>query len=462
MHSMKIKIADVIIPKRLRQADTQKVREIADSIERLGLLNPITISSKKELIAGLHRLEAHKLLGREHIEARIKDFDDFKRELAEIDENLVRNELSILEQGEMILQRDELLASLNVRAKSGNNRGKTVALETNESIASEIGISKRTLQERKQVARNIIPEVRDRLRGTRYADNAHGLVLLARQTPEIQRIVVEKIFSKDPDRSLKVDANESLIINRAIHQAHREHRCNEKIKEYRHHPIPYSIQVHHGEFQKVCKGIPDGSVDLVLTDPPYKTESLHLYKDLAEASYRLLKPSGFIVTYLGVQTLPQIINYFLDAGFSYHWTGVIKFKHANNWTRVWERRVFSLVRLYLVFYKPPRTKKLKFFKDFIEGEGREKDFHEYQQSLDAFKYLATKFSEPGDLVLEPFGGSGTTAIACHEEGRRCIIVEKERKSFQIIKSRIAEHFSGKKQSREKAANSSPDVVMTGG
>lgn len=154
---MKIKISDICVSGRKRKASTYKVRELADSINRLGLLNPITISSKKELIAGLHRLEAHKLLGLSHIEARIDDFNDLKKEMAEIDENLVRNELSILEQGEMILKRDKLLTDMSIRAKQGHNRHSRHANPArldNNHIASELWIGKRTLQERKQIARN--------------------------------------------------------------------------------------------------------------------------------------------------------------------------------------------------------------------------------------------------------------------------------------------------------------------
>jgi 16S rRNA G966 N2-methylase RsmD len=442
---MKLKIADIKIPRRKRAADPHKVKELADSIGRLGLMNPVTLTQDKVLVAGMHRIAAHKLLGLDFIEATIKTYTDIQKQLGELDENLVRNELSILEEAEQLLSRDELLTAMNVRTKLGSNRYAKVAhLKTDNVIASEIGISTRTLQERKQIARNILPSVKDALRGTRYADNGHGLLQLARQPDHIQRLAVKKIFSKEPQRSIKIDVNEHGIVKMAIQQAYREHSLKKYNKLSKQHRVPESIQVMHGDFRKVCVDIPSDSISLVCTDPPYSKEALPLYKDLADVSYRLLKPSGFLVSFVGSIYLPDVIDYFRSSGLKYHWAGVMKFKNTR--TREWNRRVWSSIRHFLVFYKPPVSNKNKFFEDYIEGEGKEKGFHKYQQSLHTFKYLVSKFSQVGDTVLDCFGGSGTTGIAAYEEGRKCILIEKEKKSVQVIKSRIAEHLSTKKDS----------------
>jgi len=95
-----IKINEVKINEGRRVTDQKKIKELADSIKELGLLNPITVNEDGTLIAGMHRLEACKLLGYEEIKVNKINLNALLAELAEIDENLVRNELHWLEQGQ--------------------------------------------------------------------------------------------------------------------------------------------------------------------------------------------------------------------------------------------------------------------------------------------------------------------------------------------------------------------------
>jgi len=116
-----IEIEEIKIVGNHRPLDDEKVKQLAESIEMLGLLNPIIINSDNELIAGRHRLEAHRLLGYESIMARVINHRDLYGELARIDENLIRSELSVLEQGEHLNKREEILEALKLRAQSGTN-----------------------------------------------------------------------------------------------------------------------------------------------------------------------------------------------------------------------------------------------------------------------------------------------------------------------------------------------------
>ncbi len=66
-------------------------------IQKLGLLNPVTIDKEKNLIAGLHRLEAVKHLGRAEVEYTLSSLDGLQAELVKIDENFVRSGLFVVE-----------------------------------------------------------------------------------------------------------------------------------------------------------------------------------------------------------------------------------------------------------------------------------------------------------------------------------------------------------------------------
>lgn len=71
MEIQKIKIFQIKINEGRRKVSPEAVHELADSISKVGLLNPITVDKDYNLIAGLHRLEAVKLLGWTEIECTV-------------------------------------------------------------------------------------------------------------------------------------------------------------------------------------------------------------------------------------------------------------------------------------------------------------------------------------------------------------------------------------------------------
>lgn len=100
MRVEKLKISSISVGDRLRGIDRKKVERIKESISRIGLINPITVSNGV-LVAGLHRLTAYKELGIEEIDCNVIGDDELLNREIEIDENLHRNELTALERGRM-------------------------------------------------------------------------------------------------------------------------------------------------------------------------------------------------------------------------------------------------------------------------------------------------------------------------------------------------------------------------
>ena len=97
---LKILISDISVNPGRREARLDHIKELAQSIANVGLINPITVDKAHSLIAGLHRLEAAKLLGWTEIECTVSSLEGLQAELAEIDENFVRNDLSPVEYGD--------------------------------------------------------------------------------------------------------------------------------------------------------------------------------------------------------------------------------------------------------------------------------------------------------------------------------------------------------------------------
>lgn len=100
MQITKLNVNDIVVKERLRGVDSEKVERLKESILRIGLIHPITVSGGV-LVAGLHRLVAFKELGLEEIDCHIVDNDELIKKEIEIDENLYRNELTVLEKGKM-------------------------------------------------------------------------------------------------------------------------------------------------------------------------------------------------------------------------------------------------------------------------------------------------------------------------------------------------------------------------
>ena len=108
---MKVNIDDIKVSERLRKLDDEKVDELAKSISVIGLLHPIVIDSENNLLSGRHRLEAHRKLGRESIECKLVSMSELEKELVQIDENLILNQLSVLEISEHLIRREEILTN---------------------------------------------------------------------------------------------------------------------------------------------------------------------------------------------------------------------------------------------------------------------------------------------------------------------------------------------------------------
>ncbi len=117
-----IPVGDIRVGERLRTLDDGKVVELMNSYETCGVINPISIDRDFTLICGAHRLAAAKRLGWKTIESKVFTDEDLQRELIEIDENLIRNELCYIGTAEHILERERILESIGKRRKRGSNR----------------------------------------------------------------------------------------------------------------------------------------------------------------------------------------------------------------------------------------------------------------------------------------------------------------------------------------------------
>lgn len=189
---------------------------------------------------------------------------------------------------------------------------------------------------------------------------------------------------------------------------------------------PYELnRIYTGDARELAPAIPDESVDLIFTDPPYPREYLHLYEWLAVEARRVLKPDGFLLAMCGQMYLNEIfpmLSSHLDYFWKYEvglsgWEGGVVWPHGNTEVNIVVRS--KPILAYSKGRALPRTSTLSLF----YGNGGDKRFHAWGQDVSSARYYIDCFSAPGDLVLDPFVGGGTTSAACIVIGRRWLAFE---------------------------------------
>jgi len=252
----KVSVSEIVVGERMRKIDKSKVDELAMSFRNCGIINPITLDINLNLIAGNHRLEAAKKIGWVEIQSQILDSDELIRELQEIDENIVRNSLCFISIGEHIAKRERILGSLGKRAQRGDNKYTIDSKEeifSTDDLAEKLGISNRVYRYRRQIS-NLIPVVRNALRGTCHAENLVSLVLLSRMEDTIQERVAE-LATTTNTKSLK------WLIDTAKIELTSDTERSDLVKSLKEkYGVPYSVMKFDREdhiLQKLVSGVSD-------------------------------------------------------------------------------------------------------------------------------------------------------------------------------------------------------------
>ncbi len=204
MKIRKLQLRDIVVPPGRRQL--RGVDELAASIGEVGLLNPITVTKARGLIAGYHRLEACRSLGWKEIPAIVLTVSDLDAALAEVDENLFRTNLTVLERAEFLKRRKEIYEAKHPAAKRGGTPGKAGGGKVPRSeriasfaadTASKSAVSGRTVQQEVQIAEKLHPQVKKAIRSLPLADSKVELLRLARMAPDAQCRVARAIARGD-------------------------------------------------------------------------------------------------------------------------------------------------------------------------------------------------------------------------------------------------------------------------
>jgi ParB-like chromosome segregation protein Spo0J len=234
------KVKDIKIINRKRDIVDARVRVLDDSIKTVGLQQPVVVTEDNVLVAGRHRLEVYIRNEWEEIPCIVKSYNDIDAELAEIDENLVRFELTDMERAMQYARRKELYEAKYPRTIEERKKlAEEIAAVSDEDAednpgirdlsvpekrdsfvrdtASKTGRSTSQVRDEARLGADILelsPEVRNLIAPTKVADNKSDLKLLIAETDEDVQLQAAQMVND----SWQADNNKHLSVREALSQ----------------------------------------------------------------------------------------------------------------------------------------------------------------------------------------------------------------------------------------------------
>lgn len=211
------------------------------------------------------------------------------------------------------------------------------------------------------------------------------------------------------------------------------------------------------------KEIPDGSVDLVVTDPPYKTTARGNAGNSGGMLQKDINKKGMVFEHNNCdieQYLPEFYRVLKDGSHCYimcNHTNLVHFLKVIDDSQfhfikslIWDKRnkimgtFYMNCFEYILFLRKGTAKPINdcgcgdlLSVPNIKDKNRDgENIHDSQKPITLMQILIENSSQPGDLVLEPFTGSGTTAIACNRSKRHYIGFEIDKGYFDMAQKRI--------------------------
>lgn len=226
-----------------------------------------------------------------------------------------------------------------------------------------------------------------------------------------------------------------------------------------------SVDLKFGDCHTKLKTIEDNSVDLLLTDPPYGTndkynKTIKRGKNITDFSvinwdsdlpltylmecYRVMKDDTWGVVFTDKKEITTLWNYVEQVGFlprnTFYWVKTNKAPVPN-------ANFKSCVETAIVFTKGRTNKKWTrggtennyFMSPFVLG--KESVDHPTQKPVSLMSYFINLLSDTGDIVLDPFMGSGTTGVSAVKDERSFIGIEVDKTYYNLSKKRISDELS---------------------
>lgn len=398
------------------------IAQLAQSIQEVGLLNPITVTVEGVLVAGYHRLEACKSLGWRFVPVCVVGLDGLNAELAEIDENLIRNELHWFDRDKQLARRKEIYEQLHPTSRQGAHGGwhnsKSSKLE-NEIIsfssdtASKIGASPKTIELSVQRAAAFTDEQGEILK--RASVKPTEGTKLARLDKPLREAALERLATSAASGEKKTATVAILEVKREEEEAQSQASPSKPI-------VTLASWETWLPTQPAC--------DLLITDPPYLyspgVDDIDAFaQSWLPHALRKVKDTGR--AYVCIGAYPQELRAYLNVPVpsSLRLLNVLIWTYKNrigphphnayksNW-----QAILYYIGLNAPYIEVPVLNEQFAVQEINAPDGRIGDlYHPWQKPDELADRLIRHSTKPGDTVLDCFAGTGTFLLAAHKLGR---------------------------------------------
>lgn len=391
---------------------TDEFEALKADIGRRGVLVPVEYDERGVLLDGHHRVRACQELG-------IKDYPRVTRA------------------GLTAEEKEEHVVTLNLRRRHLNTEQKRRWVQwflerhpewSDRRIAAEVGVSQPTVGTVRNKLINFISSPTHTVGADGKArPRTRGIVTHSqRQQQKAQELIstASEVGREDLLDKLSSGAIEMKRAERVI----RDEVARAHVASTTHTP-PAHCDLRLGDFREVLASLPDASVDIILTDPPYPGEYLPLWSDMAALAVRVLKPTGMLAAMSGQTYLPEVMQR-LGEHLQYRWTMSYLMGGAAN--VVHARRVSTQWKPILVYGASDQR-----FHDVVRSDAGDKEHHHWGQSESGMAQLVRQLAQPGQLICDPFTGAGTTAVVALEYGCSFVGAEIDEQHYRTALARVS-------------------------
>jgi site-specific DNA-methyltransferase (adenine-specific) len=441
-----IKIAEIDASEKTRE-DPGDLISLRDSIKANGLLNPIIVDgATKKLITGWRRFEACKMLKLEEIKATLfESLTPLERRTVEIEEEIRHKKIRSWQE-EVMLKRE--LNNLKFKEHENVKTGvRQKRAWSQEQTANLIGISRTSLSEDIRLAEAL------------------------EHFPELL-----KVANKSDARRKMYRLRELALLQELSRRGKLD-------------PLSNRAGLFHGDCIELLTKIKDNSVDLVITDPPWgigftelagagaedykqfddnanSDEVRGLYKKVIPQLFRVLKEGCHLYIFFGIERYREILDILKDTGFDTREVPLIWVKDKPGFSAY----EYKPTPQYEAFFfavkntkKTPRhlTESTSDIFNYPRGKDR---IHITEKPIELLKRLVTLSSNEGDVVLDPFAGSGSTLVAAMISKRKGLGMEKDKETYEWALGRLKtvamEEIEAAKDEKDEDENESENSKKT--
>ncbi len=418
---MKVKLSDINIKSDRFRADFGDIEELAESIKEFGLIQLPVVDEDLNVIAGERRIRACKYLNMEEIEVRVlNDVDELNKREMELEENIRRKDFTWQEE---VRAKQELH-----KIKQEQHGSKIPGHETEGTWGIED-----TAEELDQSLGSVSMDI--------------TLAEALEQYPELEK---EKNKHQAMKKYKKLKEDE-------IYQ--------EMLSVLEDKDVSEKYELHNCDCIEWLESQEDESVDLIIMDPPWgigmdSQSELSKHTDIEysdalddilfmtdkalEESYRILKEDRHLYFFFGIRHYQLFYEVLIENGFEVDEVPLVWAKGQPG-SAAKGRTYPSSYEVIFFAYKGKRDLKTGDWNHFSIPRPKNDDrVHSAQKPIALLERFILNSSEPGEIVVDPFCGSGSTVAAAVLQDRYGIGIEKSDKVYAKAVDFVREKTKDKK------------------